>query len=145
MRVVIAPDMVLRGDANLLRIALENLIGNAWKFTSRRADARIEIGMRLDGPHRSITVADNGAGFDPRLAAKLFQPFARLHPASEYEGTGIGLATVARIIKRHGGSVRAEGPPGAGATFVCVLPRSAPVCWDGRHSPEDAPTPIDKH
>jgi signal transduction histidine kinase/PAS domain-containing protein len=122
VRVLIAPEMVLRGDLNLLRIALENLIGNAWKFTSRRADARIEIGMTAEGPHRSITVADNGAGFDPRLAAKLFQPFARLHPASEYEGTGIGLATVARIIKRHGGNVRAESQPGAGATFICTLP-----------------------
>jgi PAS domain S-box-containing protein len=143
VRVVIAPDMVLRGDANLLRIALENLIGNAWKFTSRRADARIEIDMKLDGPHRSLTVADNGAGFDPRLAAKLFQPFARLHPASEYEGTGIGLATVARIIKKHGGSVHAESQPGAGATFLCALPMS-------ESEPEPAPLPppdasIDKH
>ncbi|HVU53127.1 MAG TPA: ATP-binding protein [Polyangia bacterium] len=126
VRVVIAPDMRLRGDANLLRIALENLIGNAWKFTSRRDDARVEIAMQADGPHRSISVSDNGAGFDPRLAAKLFQPFARLHAASEYEGTGIGLATVARIIKRHGGSVRAASQPGAGATFVCTLPDSAP-------------------
>jgi signal transduction histidine kinase len=125
VRVVVAPDMRLVGDANLLRIALENLIGNAWKFTSRRADARIEIALEADGPHRSIRVADNGAGFDPRLSAKLFQPFARLHAASEYEGTGIGLATVARIVKRHGGSVRAESQPGAGATFVCTLPDSA--------------------
>jgi PAS domain S-box-containing protein len=126
VRVVIAPDMALRGDANLLRIALENLIGNAWKFTSRTADARVEITMCADGPHRSIAVADNGAGFDPRLASKLFQPFARLHAASEYEGTGIGLATVARIIKRHGGNVRAESRPGHGATFICTLPDAAP-------------------
>jgi PAS domain S-box-containing protein len=127
VRAVVEPDMRLRGDPNLLRIALENLIGNAWKFTSRRADARVEIRMTSEGPHRSITVADNGAGFDPRLSAKLFQPFARLHPSSEYEGTGIGLATVARIIKRHGGSVRAESQPGAGATFTCTLPDSAPL------------------
>ena len=127
VRAVVAPDMRLRGDPNLLRIALENLVGNAWKFTSRRADARVEIAMTSDGPHRWITIADNGAGFDPRLSAKLFQPFARLHPSSEYEGTGIGLATVARIIKRHGGSVRAESQPGAGATFICVLPDSAPL------------------
>jgi PAS domain S-box-containing protein len=137
-RVVVAPGMVVRGDANLLRIALENLIGNAWKFTSRRADARIEIGMQIEGPHRAITVADNGAGFDPRLSAKLFQPFARLHPASEYEGTGIGLATVARIIKRHGGSVRAESQPGAGATFICTLPDSAPV-QEPVHAPLEEP------
>jgi PAS domain S-box-containing protein len=127
VRVVVAPGMRLHGDANLLRIALENLIGNAWKFTGRRADAHIEIAMRADGPHRSITIADNGAGFDPRLAAKLFQPFARLHAASEYEGTGIGLATVARIVKRHGGSVRAESQPDAGATFTCTLPSSEPI------------------
>ena len=126
VRVVIAPDMRLRGDANLLRIAFENLIANAWKFTSRRADARVEITMHADGPHRSISVTDNGAGFDPRLSSKLFQPFARLHAAAEYEGTGIGLATVARIVKRHGGSVRADGRPGEGATFVCTLPDSAP-------------------
>jgi signal transduction histidine kinase len=127
VRVVIGSDMKVRGDANLLRIALENLIGNAWKFTGRRADARVEIAVEADGPHRAIKVSDNGAGFDPRLAAKLFQPFARLHPASEYEGTGIGLATVARIIKRHGGNVRAESQPGQGATFICALPDSAPA------------------
>jgi PAS domain S-box-containing protein len=127
VRVAIAPDMRLRGDANLLRIALENLIGNAWKFTSRRADAHIDVGLLAAGADRSIVVVDNGAGFDPRLAAKLFQPFARLHPATEYEGTGIGLATVARIVKRHGGSVRAESQPGAGATFICTLPDSAPT------------------
>jgi signal transduction histidine kinase/PAS domain-containing protein len=126
VRVVVAPDMRVYADANLLRIALENLIGNAWKFTSRRADARIEIALWADGSHRSLSVSDNGAGFDPRLSAKLFQPFARLHAASEYEGTGIGLATVARIVKRHGGSVRAESQPGAGATFICTLPDAAP-------------------
>jgi PAS domain S-box-containing protein len=141
--VVVAPGMLVRGDANLLRIALENLVGNAWKFTSRRADARIDIDMKADGPHREITVADNGAGFDPRLSAKLFQPFARLHPASEYEGTGIGLATVARIIKRHGGSVRAESRPGAGATFICALPDAAPLLevpeLDALPEPEERP------
>jgi len=120
--VTIAPDMIVHGDANLLRIALDNLLGNAWKFTSRTADARIEVGMSETTPHAKVFVSDNGAGFDSKLAGKLFQPFARLHHANEYEGTGIGLATVARIIKRHGGCVTAESSPGNGATFTWTLP-----------------------
>jgi light-regulated signal transduction histidine kinase (bacteriophytochrome) len=109
-------------DPGLLRTVLENLLGNAWKFTSRRAGARIEMG-RLD-PSTSPTffVRDNGAGFDPRHADKLFAPFQRLHSHSEFEGTGVGLATVQRVIHRHGGRIWADSAPDKGAAFFFTLP-----------------------
>jgi PAS domain S-box-containing protein len=120
--VTIAPDLTCVADANLLRIALDNLIGNAWKFTSRTADARIEIGATESGEERAFHVRDNGAGFDGAEAGNLFQPFQRLHTAAEYEGTGIGLATVHRIIKRHRGRIWAESNRGEGAVFRWTLP-----------------------
>ena len=117
----IADDLATIGDARLLEVVLTNLIGNAWKFTSRTADARIEIGRR-DGPEPAFFVRDNGAGYDDAYAAKLFGPFQRLHSASEFEGTGVGLSTVQRVIHRHRGRVWAEGAVGKGATFYFSLP-----------------------
>ncbi len=111
-----------RGDAGLIRVVLENLIGNAWKFTSRRDGARIEVGQVPDAAIPTFFVRDNGAGFDAALAAKLFTPFQRLHSKKDFEGTGIGLATVSRIVTRHGGKVWAEGTVGAGATMYFTLP-----------------------
>ena len=114
---VIAPDLRCRADAGLMRVVLENLLGNAWKFTSKMSEARIEIG----GRGFAFTVRDNGAGFDPAHIDKLFQPFERLHSDSEFSGSGIGLATVARIVKRHGGTISAQGEVGKGALFTFTL------------------------
>ncbi len=120
----IAPDLKAHGDARLLRGVLENLLGNAWKFTSKRSGARIEFfAQSRDGVTR-YCVRDNGAGFDMAYAGKLFTPFQRLHRPSEFPGTGIGLATVQRIIRRHGGEITAEGMPGGGATFRFTLEES---------------------
>jgi PAS domain S-box-containing protein len=119
--VSIETGMMAQGDANLLRIALENLIGNAWKFTSRTPHAIIEIGAGGTPSQPTFHVRDNGVGFDASMASKLFQPFARLHAATEYEGTGLGLATVARIVKRHGGQISASGQPGKGAEITWSL------------------------
>jgi light-regulated signal transduction histidine kinase (bacteriophytochrome) len=113
VEVVIEPGLVAFADARLFGAAMENLLGNAWKFTRKRARARIEVGR--DGG--AFFVKDNGAGFDPKYAAKLFQAFQRLHTTQEFEGTGVGLATVRRIVARHGGRVWAEGEPDVGATF----------------------------
>jgi PAS domain S-box-containing protein len=112
----------VRGDVRLLTDVLENLLGNAWKFTSKTADARIEFGDEVlaDGTY-AFFVRDNGAGFDPDYAHKLFGPFQRLHGVREFEGTGIGLAMVRKIVSRHGGRVWAEGRPGEGATFRFTL------------------------
>ena len=111
------------GDARLMEIAIGNLLENAWKFTGKRSAARIEFGMRNGaGNPREYFVRDNGAGFDPAYASKLFGAFQRLHHASDFAGTGIGLATVQRIVTRHGGHIRAEGAPGQGATFAFTLP-----------------------
>lgn len=107
------------GEPNLLSIVLQNLIGNAWKFTRAAAKPLIEVGRNAGGEY---FVRDNGAGFDMAYGNKLFGAFQRLHSTDEYEGTGIGLATVARIVHRHGGSIRAEGEVGRGASFFFTLP-----------------------
>jgi signal transduction histidine kinase len=109
------------GDARLLRIVMENLLRNAWKYTSQHDHARIEFGQRTTQGHAVYFVRDDGNGFDPRSADRLFQPFQRLHSAAEFPGNGIGLATVKRIIQKHGGQVWAEGEVDKGATFYFTL------------------------
>jgi len=119
--VAIAPDLSVSGDSRLVRILLGNMVSNAWKFTSTELDARIEIGGEsVDGENR-LFVRDNGVGFDMIQAHKLFGAFQRLHSQSEFPGMGIGLATVRRIVNRHGGRCWAEGAVGEGATFYFVL------------------------
>jgi PAS domain S-box-containing protein len=122
VRATVAPGMVAHGDENQLYIVLENLIGNAWKFTSRVAEARIHVGSELIGSKMVYYVRDNGAGFDMAYADKLFGAFQRLHSDAEFEGTGIGLATVQRIIHRHRGEVWADARENMGATFFFSLP-----------------------
>jgi len=117
----IAPDLVVRADAGLMRIVLQNLLGNAWKFTGKRASAHVEVGAQAHDGRRAFFVRDDGAGFDMAYAAKLFGAFQRLHGAAEFPGSGIGLATVQRIILRHGGEVWAEGVPDRGATIYFTL------------------------
>ncbi|NUO52398.1 MAG: hypothetical protein HOV80_26420 [Polyangiaceae bacterium] len=115
------PGMHAEGDPQLLRVMLDNLIGNAWKFTDKREDARIDIGTAERDGALAYFVKDNGAGFDMAYSAKLFVAFQRLHQADEYPGTGIGLATVQRVVERHGGRVWAESAVGGGATFFFTL------------------------
>lgn len=117
----IQPGLTARGDARLLSIALENLLGNAWKFTGRRSDSRIEFGAEVRDGVRNYYVRDNGAGFDMQQAGRLFTPFYRQHHAADFEGTGIGLSIVKRIVERHGGRVWAEAAPDEGATFHFTL------------------------
>ena len=109
------------GDPRLLAVVLDNLLGNSWKFTSKRTGARIEFGVTSQGGHPTYFVRDNGAGFDMAYAGKLFGVFQRLHGANEFEGTGVGLATVQRIVHRHGGRVWGEGKVENGATFSFTL------------------------
>lgn len=110
------------GDRNLIRIAFENLLNNAWKYSSKRENAVIEFGGSRDDSKLLCFVRDNGAGFDSQRAEKLFSPFQRMHRESEFPGTGIGLATVQRILHRHGGTIRAEACVEGGATFYITLP-----------------------
>jgi PAS domain S-box-containing protein len=118
-------------DLTLIRTVLQNLIDNAWKFTTGRDDATIEFGTtpgETSAGH--FYLRDNGAGFDPAYAGKLFKPFERLHAAAQFPGTGVGLASVRQIVERHGGRVWADGTPGAGATFYFTLPADGPVPAD---------------
>ena len=119
--VEIEDDLFAEGDARLLRVMLENLLGNAWKFTSREAEARVWFGVSAHGGTPAYFVEDNGVGFDAAYADNLFGAFQRLHGESEFEGTGVGLSTVQRIIHRHGGRIWAEGTVGKGATFYFTL------------------------
>ncbi len=115
--VEIGPDLVAFGDPTLLRVVVENLLGNAWKFTKSRETARIEFGKTLIDGKQEFFVRDDGVGFEMAFAGKLFQPFRRLHAEGQYPGTGIGLATVKRILERHDGTVSAESTVDQGATF----------------------------
>jgi PAS domain S-box-containing protein len=119
---VVVEGIVVKGDPRLLRIALECLLGNAWKFTADRDPARITFGYAMRDGHSVLAVSDNGAGFNMDYADKLFRPFQRLHAADKYPGKGIGLAKVKRVIDLHGGHIRAEGKVGKGATFCFELP-----------------------
>jgi len=118
---VIDKGLTTKGDPQLLRVLLENLLGNAWKFTSNTPRAKIEFGANRNNGKNTYFIRDNGAGFDMTYADKLFGAFQRLHDITEFPGTGIGLATVQRIINRHGGTIRAEGAPGKGAAFHFTL------------------------
>ena len=121
VEVLIEPNVSAVGDKELLRVALQNLLGNAFKFTSQQPHARVQFGRTEHAGHAAIFVRDNGVGFDMSDADKLFRPFERLHSESEFGGTGIGLATVQRVIARHRGRVSAQGAIGDGATFSFTL------------------------
>jgi two-component system sensor histidine kinase/response regulator len=125
VELVRAPDANVDGDPRLLRIALENLLRNAWKFTQKRPRCRIEFGKRTGDGGTVYFVRDDGVGFDPAFADKLFRPFQRLHTNAEFEGTGIGLAIVDRIVRRHHGRIWAEAAPDSGATFCFTLAAEA--------------------
>jgi PAS domain S-box-containing protein len=136
---VIDRGVIVGGDARLLRSALENLLGNAWKFTGTRDAARIEFGADQSDGQATYFVRDNGAGFDMAYVGKLFNPFQRLHAQTEYPGTGIGLATVQRVVGRHGGRVWAEGAVDQGATIYFTLstkPASLPASGGTTHGGE---------
>jgi len=122
VELVIREGVVVHGDPNLLQVVMENLIANAWKFTGKNPQARIEFGMAEQDGESCYYIRDNGVGFDMAYSDKLFGAFQRLHRQDEFPGTGVGLATVQRIINRHGGRIWAEGRPGEGATFFFVLP-----------------------
>jgi signal transduction histidine kinase len=122
VQTLIAGGVVAEGDHRLLQIVLENLLGNAWKFSAGAGEALVEFGVAQADGHAAYFVRDNGAGFDMACAERLFTPFQRLHPQSQFPGTGIGLATVRRIVDRHGGRVWAESAVDCGATFLWTLP-----------------------
>lgn len=118
----VEPGLIVRGDADMIEVVMRNLLANAWKYTARCQEAFIRVAAGHDGETTGICVSDNGAGFEPAHADKLFQPFQRLHRQEEFPGIGIGLATVQRIIHRHGGSITARGGKDAGAAFCFHLP-----------------------
>lgn len=118
----IAPGLQVTGDPTLLRVVLENLLGNAWKYSAQRQVARIELGRVVEGERSAFCVADNGAGFDMRFIDRLFGVFQRLHSTSDFAGTGVGLASVRRIVQRHGGEIWAEAEVDRGARFYFTLP-----------------------
>jgi signal transduction histidine kinase len=120
------PGLLARGDPRLLRVMMENLLGNAWKFTSKRSGALIEFFAQARDGVTHYAVRDNGVGFDMAYTDKLFSPFQRLHKATEYPGTGIGLATVQRIVQRHGGHIEARATRGEGALFRFTLQEALP-------------------
>jgi len=122
VEVIIEPDLRCCADGKLMRVLLDNLLGNAWKFSAKQACTEISFGRETGGDGETVYfVRDQGAGFDMAYAQKLFGAFQRLHTPSEFAGTGVGLATVQRIIARHGGKVWAQSEPGHGATFYFTL------------------------
>jgi two-component system, NtrC family, sensor kinase len=125
IEIVIHPGIDVEADPRLMRVALENLLSNAWKFTAKSDSPRIEVGVqKVAEAGTSYFVRDNGAGFDMKHADKLFSPFQRLHRADEFPGTGIGLATVQRVMERHGGRIWVDAALGRGATFHFTIPRA---------------------
>jgi light-regulated signal transduction histidine kinase (bacteriophytochrome) len=126
VEVVIEPKLIAHCDARLAQIVLENLLGNAWKYSHKTPQPRIEFGRTPDQPGEMpvFFVRDNGAGFDMSRSDRLFKPFNRLHQPSEFQGSGIGLATVRRIIERHGGHIAGEGAVGRGAVFQFLFGRA---------------------
>jgi light-regulated signal transduction histidine kinase (bacteriophytochrome) len=124
VEVEVQPNLQVSGDMRLLRIAMDNLIGNAWKYTAPVEAARISIGAQSSDEGPVYFVRDNGVGFDMAYAEKLFKPFQRLHAPSDFPGSGIGLVIVQRILARHGGRIWAEAARGHGATFYFTLPRA---------------------
>lgn len=126
VELIVEPGVRARGDERLLRVALENLLGNAWKFSRENAAGRIEFGVDRSTDGDVFFVRDNGAGFDMAFVDKLFTPFQRLHSPRDFAGTGIGLATVQRIVNRHSGNIWGEGKVGSGATFYFTLPGAQP-------------------
>lgn len=125
IRFMVDADLEVCGDRHLLRIALAHLLGNARKFTASTATPSVTVGRRQMDGETVLFVADNGAGFNPAYASRLFVPFQRLHPQHEYPGRGVGLAAVHRVVRRHGGRVWAEGAVGCGATVFFTLPSAA--------------------
>ena len=124
VQAVVEPGLMAEGDARLIQVVLDNLLGNAWKFSLHRKPAEIRVGQTRDSAGQIVFfVRDNGAGFDMAHAVKLFRAFQRLHSPAEFAGTGIGLATVQRIIGRHGGLLWADAVPDGGATFLFTLPK----------------------
>jgi signal transduction histidine kinase len=118
---VLAERLVVEGDPTLLRLVLQNLMGNAWKFSGKVAQPRVEVGSRDENGRTVYLVRDNGTGFDMRFAEKMFGLFQRFHSSNEFPGTGVGLATVQRIVRKHGGRIWADSQPGQGATFYFTL------------------------
>lgn len=121
VHVSIEPGLTMTGDPRLLRVAFEHLLRNSWKFTSKHPIARIEMGREERDGHHLLYVRDDGAGFDPNYSGRMFAPFQRFHSASEFEGMGIGLAMVHRIIRRHGGKIWATGEVERGATVYIEM------------------------
>ncbi|RZI98120.1 MAG: hypothetical protein EOO54_29070 [Haliea sp.] len=124
VQVTVEPLPVCRLDRPLMAQVLLNLVGNALKYTGEQARPVVKIGTRPDATEVVVYVQDNGVGFEMEFVSKLFRPFERLHPASQFKGSGIGLALVRQVIERHGGRVWAEATPGQGACFYFALPRS---------------------
>jgi light-regulated signal transduction histidine kinase (bacteriophytochrome) len=118
----IADSLVTQADPGLMRVALNNLLGNAWKYTGRRQQALISFSRELRDSQVVFCMRDNGAGFDMSYASKLFAPFQRLHSAREFPGSGMGLACVARVIHKHGGRIWADAKTGEGAAFFFTIP-----------------------
>ena len=126
VQITVQPGIQVYGDRRLLADMLANLIGNSWKFTGKTPAAHIEIGQVSSGAMAKCFIRDNGVGFDMAFKQKLFKPFQRLHAPGEFEGSGVGLATVARIVERHGGEIQADAAPSKGAVFYFTLP-TAPI------------------
>jgi signal transduction histidine kinase len=136
---------IVTADRRLMRIVLENLLGNAWKYTANQSNARVEFGCEQRAGRTVFYVRDNGAGFDPRFSDRLFKPFQRLHSTAEFPGSGIGLATVQRIVTRHGGDVWAQGMSGSGASFYFTIGALTPSRMSdvpGSDQPPARPTTI---